>query len=215
MKKIVIIASTSGSVLSKVLELEQIRSSIYMVISDQDCGAIEVAKKLNIQNHIIPCSSGKEFSSNLVSFFKNEDIDIFISFYTRIFSSIFLNKYPNKVFNFHPSLLPACKGKDGFGQTVRSGSKFMGSTLHIVDEGIDTGKPVIQSIHPIMPSLTFDENRHIIFIQQCKIFIQFILWLNQNRVINGDIKDGSYRLEEFIPNLESSLALNFNVKLNL
>lgn len=215
MKKIVIIASTSGSVLLKTLTIEKIRNSILMVISDRECGAIEVAKSFGVDTHILSASSGSEFSDKLVKYFQEQDIDIFISFYTRLFSANFLNQYSNKVYNFHPSLLPACPGQDGFGDTLRSGSKYMGSTLHLVDEGMDTGRPVIQSIHPIMPTLTFEENRHIIFIQQCKIFIQFVLWIQDNRVDNGRVLEANYNFSQFCPNLESSIASNFELLLKV
>lgn len=213
MKKIVIIASTSGSVLLKTLTIEKVRNSIFMVVSDRECGAIEVAKSFGIDTHILPATSGSQFSDKLASYFKEQDIDIFISFYTRLFSGSFLNQYLNKVYNFHPSILPACPGQDGFGDTLKSGSKYMGSTLHLVDEGMDTGKPVMQSISHIDPKLSVAENRHIIFTQQCKIFIQFILWIQDNRINENQVLDANYNFSQFCPNLESSAALNFEVLL--
>jgi phosphoribosylglycinamide formyltransferase-1 len=209
-----VVASTSGSVMSKALNLDDIKKSIYMVISDRECGAIDLARQFGIKTAILTSNTGKQFSDKLLDYFKDDEIDIFISFYSRIFSANFLREYNNKVYNFHPSLLPACKGKDGFGQTLRSGTKYMGSTLHLVDEGIDTGEPVVQSISIIDPNISTIENRHIIFVQQCKIFIQFILWVNEGRVLAGTIKDASYSFDNFAPNLEHSSAIDFNVELS-
>ncbi|WP_201527694.1 phosphoribosylglycinamide formyltransferase [Psychrobacter frigidicola] len=210
MKKIVIIASTGGSVLSKVLHLPSIQNSIFMVVSDRQCTALDVAQKFGVDTKILSAKSGKEFSIKLVDFFKDKDVSYFLSFYTRIFTEELLNTYEDKVLNFHPSILPACPGTDGFGDTVRSGAKFIGSTLHFVDLGIDTGMPLIQSSFPYQPSLTLKQNRHRVFIQQCKIFIQFIEWDNQNRIKDCSVLESKYELSEFVPNLDSNLAIEFD-----
>ena len=211
MKKIVVVVSTSGSVLSKVLGLDEVHQSIYMVVSDRICGAIETAKKYGIRMVVLTSASGKEFSDKLIEFFKDDNVDVFLSFYTRLFTSDFINKFPYKVYNFHPSILPACPGMDGFGDTIKSGSKFFGSTLHLVDEGVDTGKPLIQSVYPFNPTISVEENRHILFIQQCKIFIQFVIWLKQGRIEKDTVKDSKSFFEEFSPNLEHSIAKDFTV----
>ena len=212
MKNIVIIASTSGSVLSKVLNLDEVRASIYMVVSDRCCGAIELADSHGLKTAVLTSNSGKEFSAKLIDFFKDDKVDVFLSLYTKLFSVDFLIKYPSRVYNFHPSILPACPGMDGFGDTIKSGSKFFGSTLHLVDEGVDTGTPLIQSVYPFNPNISVKENRHIIFVQQCKIFIQFVVWLNQERIDKSTVKDANYFFEEFAPNLESDVAKSFSVE---
>ena len=48
-----------------------------------------------------------------------------------------------QVINFHPSILPACPGMNGFEDTIESGAMHVGSTVHFVDTGIDTGKTYI------------------------------------------------------------------------
>ncbi|MDA1381029.1 formyltransferase family protein [Plesiomonas shigelloides subsp. oncorhynchi] len=73
---------------------------------------------------------------------------LFISFYTRLLSDVFLKAHPHRVINFHPSILPACPGMDGFGDTLKSGALFIGSTVHFIDEGMDTGKPILQAAFP-------------------------------------------------------------------
>lgn len=213
MKKIVIIASTSGSVLSKTLVFPEIKENIYMVVSDRYCGAIEHAKKNGIKTKVLLSDTGLEFSNKLLGYFQNKNVDCFLTFYTRIFAGDLLTTYFNRIYNFHPSLLPAFPGKDGFSDTVNSGCKFFGSTLHLVDENIDTGLPVMQSVFPFQPSLTTNQNRNLLFIQQCKIFVQFILWFSKDRIKEETVIRAQYMFDEFVPNLEDTLAINFNVKL--
>ena len=107
MKKIVIIASTSGSILSKTLVFSEIKEHIFEVISDRYCGAIEYAKKNGIKTKVLLSYTGLEFSNKLLEYFKNKKVDCFLSFYTRIFAGDFLTYYFNRIYNFHPSLLPA------------------------------------------------------------------------------------------------------------
>lgn len=211
MRKIVVIASTDGSVLSEALKIGNLKDYIYMVVSDRRCGAIELAKKHKIKTKVFNATTGRDFSDSLYDFFKHQQIDAYLSFYTKIFSGDFVKYSFKKLLNFHPSILPACPGRNGFGDTIKSGSKYIGSTLHLVDEGIDTGRPVIQSAFPYQPNLSFEQNRHIVFIQQCKILIQFIQWVSENRFIDGQIIGANYLFSEFIPNLESKEAIEFNV----
>lgn len=212
-KKIVFICSTSGSVISRVLPyLRKAKFSYvdFIIISDRDCGVIQVAKENGIKYKIFESSSGREFSNMITEFFQNQKIDLFISFYTRLLAEPFISFYEGKIVNFHPSLLPACPGLDGFGDTIKSGSKFIGSTVHLVEHSADTGLPIIQAVFPYNPAKSIVSNRHVIFIQQCKMLIQLIEWVCEDRLVDSNVKDVNYNPEEFAPNLDSTLALEFS-----
>ncbi|MBD3843021.1 MAG: hypothetical protein IE909_14300 [Campylobacterales bacterium] len=156
-------------------------------------------------------NNGSYFSKKLSEQLEFDSGCFFVSFYTRLLSSNFLNKYENRVLNFHPSILPACRSMDGFGDTVKSGSRFIGSTVHFVDEGIDTGKPLIQSCYPFQSDLSLNMNRHRVFVQQCKMLIQLVEWLNDGRIVGTNILDAKYEFSEFVPNLDSDIAINFTI----
>ena len=64
----------------------------------------------------------------------------------RIISPQFIRKYKNRIMNIHPALLPAFTGLDVQKQAVEYGVKFSGCTVHFVDEGVDTGPIIIQSV---------------------------------------------------------------------
>lgn len=211
MNRIVIIVSTGGAVLSKVLEVQEVKEMIQLVVSDRQCGAIKLAEKHGIPTMIIESQNGNDFSKKLVDFFGKHEVGLFISFYTRLLSQCFLSRFENRVLNFHPSILPACPGMDGFGDTIRSGSKFIGATVHFVDEGMDTGKPLIQSCYPLDHTKSISENRHRVFVQQCKMLIQISQWFKFNRIYGQDILNAKYEFSEFNPNLDSELALEFKL----
>jgi phosphoribosylglycinamide formyltransferase 1 len=64
--------------------------------------------------------------------------------FMRRLSGLFVRAYPGKILNVHPSLLPAFPGKDAARQALEHGVKVSGATVHLVDEGLDSGPIVLQ-----------------------------------------------------------------------
>ena len=64
--------------------------------------------------------------------------------YMRLIGPDLLGAYPERIVNIHPSLLPSFPGKDAIGQAVAAGVKVTGVTVHLVDEGMDTGPILAQ-----------------------------------------------------------------------
>ncbi|WFP51672.1 formyltransferase family protein [Methylomonas sp. EFPC3] len=215
MIKAVIISSTNGGVLSKLLEKKYFRDRVINVVSDRRCRAIEIAQDFGIPTKIFETKSGRSFSNFLLDEYRLNPPDLYISFYTKIFKGEFLIASKNRVINLHPSILPACRGLDGFGDTINSGSKFIGATIHLIDEGIDTGYPIIQSAIPFNPEKSIAENRHIIFVQQCKMLLQVLRWWEEKRIKFNEngypiITNCSYKAGEFSPNLDFEEAIDFD-----
>lgn len=69
--------------------------------------------------------------------------------YMRLLSPAFLAAYPRRVLNIHPSLLPAFPGTDAQRQAIEHGVKVSGCTVHLVDEGLDSGPIVLQRTVPV------------------------------------------------------------------
>ena len=64
--------------------------------------------------------------------------------YMRLLSPAFLARFPQRVVNVHPALLPAFPGLDAIGQALAAGVKEFGVTVHFVDEGVDSGPVILQ-----------------------------------------------------------------------
>lgn len=71
---------------------------------------------------------------------------IVLAGFMRIIKSPFIQAFPGKVINLHPSLLPAFKGLDGIGQAFRYGVRYTGCTVHYVTEDVDGGPIIDQAI---------------------------------------------------------------------
>lgn len=210
--KIAFIVSTNGGVLSKVIENDYFRNSLEIVISDRECGALEIANKYGKKTLLLPSKSGLEFSNQLVEQIDLDKFDLFISFYTRLFRGAFLDKVKGKLINVHPSILPAFPGMNGFEDTLKNGTKFYGATVHFIDEGIDTGAPIIQCARALDPSMSEKESRHLLFIDQCKMLLQTVKWMDEGRVRKEGasrcyVESAKYQLSYYAPNLDFEDAI--------
>ncbi|WP_299231242.1 formyltransferase family protein [uncultured Halomonas sp.] len=203
-RNMVVLASSGGSVLDQALKVDACRQHIALVVCDRECGAVEVARRHGIAVEVLPCRTGSEFSDALYDYFLDKpEVDLFISSYSRLLSGLFLQKYRGRIINFHPAILPACPGLDGFGDTLKAGCKFIGATTHFVDEGMDTGRPILQAARPYDPELTDEENRERVFLQMCRMFVQVVAWFAAGRVDpQGRVAGARYELSEFSPNLD-------------
>lgn len=70
--------------------------------------------------------------------------------FMRIVGKAFVQRFEGRVLNVHPALLPAFPGTDGPAQAIRAGVRITGCTVHVVDEGVDTGPIVAQAAVPVL-----------------------------------------------------------------
>jgi len=70
--------------------------------------------------------------------------------YMRVLSAEFVRRYPGRILNVHPALLPAFPGLHAQRQALEHGVKVAGATVHFVDEGVDTGPIVLQAAVPVL-----------------------------------------------------------------
>jgi phosphoribosylglycinamide formyltransferase-1 len=201
--KIVFIGSAGGGVLSRLVQHAFVREMALEALSDRDCGFLSVAESAGIEGIKLASTDGLAFSDSICKRYRGRQDVIFLSFYSKLFKGVFLQENRGRVFNCHPSLLPAFKGLAGFEETLASNVKFMGSTLHLVDEGMDTGESIIQAALPIDRSLPVAENRHKVFLSQYYAAVQFLRWVHDGRLSLSS--DGNYQLADakFLPSVFS------------
>ncbi len=72
----------------------------------------------------------------------------------RLLSPVFVRAFPGRIVNIHPALLPAFPGLDAQRQAWEHGAKVSGATVHLVDEGLDSGPIVAQEAVPVLSSDT-------------------------------------------------------------
>jgi len=85
-------------------------------------------------------------SSFIYKALKKYDIEYLLCFGNKILGRKLVMEYREKLINFHPSLLPSFKGLRAIDQALESTTSFLGNTAHFIDEDIDTGSIIIQSL---------------------------------------------------------------------
>jgi phosphoribosylglycinamide formyltransferase-1 len=120
-----------------------------VISNHQEAGALEKARAAGIDALFIDGANlnREGYDKKIAAELDRRPVDLICCIgYMRLFSSWFVNKYKNKIINIHPSILPAFPGMDleVHKEVLDYGCKVTGCTLHIIDEGVDTGPIIMQ-----------------------------------------------------------------------
>jgi phosphoribosylglycinamide formyltransferase-1 len=127
---------------------------IAVVISNrEDAGGIETARDLGLTALVIP-SKGldrAEHDRRVVAALREHQVDLVcLAGYMRLLSPWFVQQFPRRILNIHPSLLPAFPGLEAQEQAFAYGVKVSGCTVHFVDEELDHGAIILQKTVPVL-----------------------------------------------------------------
>jgi phosphoribosylglycinamide formyltransferase 1 len=128
-------------------------AEIALVLSNREAAAgIERAKSRGLATRVIP-SRGLEreaYDRLVVAALNETKVDLIcLAGYMRLLSPYFVAAFPQKILNIHPSLLPSFPGLEAQRQALDYGVKFAGCTVHFVDENLDAGPIILQSVVPV------------------------------------------------------------------
>jgi phosphoribosylglycinamide formyltransferase-1 len=127
---------------------------IAVVISNKaDAAGIATARQRGLNALVIP-SKGKpreEHDREIASALKQHTVDLVcLAGYMRLLSPWFVQQFPRRILNIHPSLLPAFPGLEAQEQACVYGVKVSGCSVHFVDEELDHGAIVVQKTVPVL-----------------------------------------------------------------
>jgi len=127
---------------------------IAVVISNKpDAPGIETARRRGLNAVVIP-SKGKaheEHDHEVVAALQEHKVELIcLAGYMRLLSPWFVQQFPQRILNIHPSLLPAFPGLDAQKQAFDYGVKVTGCTVHLVDEQLDHGAIILQKSVPVL-----------------------------------------------------------------
>jgi phosphoribosylglycinamide formyltransferase-1 len=158
-KNIAVLVSGHGTNLQAIINAQEaglINGKIVLVISNKvDAFALERAKKAGIQGMFInpkTQSTNEDYDKQLVQVLTSYKIDLIVlAGWLRILTSELLVPYHNRIINIHPSLLPSFGGAGMYGMNVHRaaleyGVKYTGATAHFVDDNVDGGAVIDQSV---------------------------------------------------------------------
>lgn len=162
MKKICVLASGAGTNLEAILKAAaagKISGQVVLVISDrEEAKALERARKRKIETLFLNPKDYKtrlDYDLALKEAINKAGADLVVlAGFMRFLSKEFVESFPNKIVNIHPSLLPAFPGVNSVAEALDYGVKVTGCTVHFVDEGMDTGPIILQEAVPVIKSDT-------------------------------------------------------------
>jgi len=183
MLNLVILISGRGSNMENILKAvkkNKIPIKPVLVISNKpDAKGLAIAQKLGVKTEVVESQGLKggnwEYDSKLVSVLEKHKITpqnclICLAGFMRIMSPEFIRHYKGRIMNIHPAILPAFPGLHSQRQALEYGVKYSGCTVHFVDEGVDTGPIILQSVVKIKDSDTEESISKRILKQEHKIY---------------------------------------------
>jgi len=140
----------------KAIEKQKIPIKPSIVISNKsNTRGLKIAKKLGVKTEVIESKNFKRgrtaYDKKIISLLTKNGVTpknglVCLAGFMRIISPYFIKKYKNRILNIHPALLPAYPGLDAQKQALEHGAKYSGCTVHLVDEGVDSGPILLQAI---------------------------------------------------------------------
>ena len=157
--RVAILASGNGSnfeALAHQFQAGLLPGELIFVFSDHhNAYVLERARRLNIRAfsfEVKEFANKVDYEEALLQLLQEQQIDLIVlAGYMRIIGQTLLSHYSNRILNIHPSLLPSFPGLHGIKDAYEYGVKVTGVTVHLVDDGVDTGPIIAQEPVIILP----------------------------------------------------------------
>ncbi|TCK03917.1 phosphoribosylglycinamide formyltransferase [Phorcysia thermohydrogeniphila] len=214
MKRIAVLASGRGSnfeAIARAVLSGKINAEVAVLIVDRkNIGAIERAEKLGI-NWVFVDPNGfpsrEEYDSRIVAILKYLGVDLVcLAGYKKIVSAPFVDAFPGRIMNIHPTLLPSFPGLKPHEKVLKYGVNVSGATVHFVDKGVDTGPIIVQVAVPVSPDDTPETLSERILRYEHRIYPQAVKWFVDGRIeLSGRkviVKGADYSSLPVVPALE-------------
>lgn len=151
-----VLVSGSGSNLQALIDTPDLGAGIRVVVADRPgIKALERAQQAGIPTIVLrwdDFGSRSEFSKAVADTVEEAGAKVMVlAGFMRILSSEAVRRFPNRILNIHPSLLPSFPGANAVAQALAHGVKVTGVTVHLVDEEVDHGPIIAQRAVPILP----------------------------------------------------------------
>lgn len=131
----------------------ELGGEVAIVVSNvADAPGLERARRAAVPTVVLDHKGRKreEYDAEVVSILQEHDVELVcLAGFMRLLSPAFVRAFPGRILNIHPALLPAFPGLQAQRQAFEYGVKVSGATVHLVDEGLDSGPIVAQEAVPV------------------------------------------------------------------
>jgi phosphoribosylglycinamide formyltransferase-1 len=190
--KIAVLGSGTGTNLQSIIDnvaARKIPARIVCVISDvEDAYILERARTHGIEALYIPPGKYKTkleraAEAEYVRALKERGVELVaLAGFMRMLKQDFMNAFPNRIINIHPSILPAFRGLEAWKQALDYGVKYTGCTVHFVEFGMDTGPIIMQAVVEVKDDDTPQTLHQRIQVEEHRIYPEVIRLIAENRV---------------------------------
>ena len=186
-----VLCSGSGSNLHAILDAigrGELAAEVATVVANvPGCFALERARRAGVPTELIDHKPYKgdrhAYDAAVVAALRAARAEwIVLAGFMRIVTPVLLGAFPGRVVNIHPALLPSFPGVDAQGQALRYGARITGCTVHLVDEGVDSGPILAQAAVPVLPDDTVESLRDRILVEEHRLLPQVLQWIAEGRV---------------------------------
>ena len=188
--RIVVMVSGSGTNLQSILDsvaAGDLNATVLAVGADKPCLGIERAAAAGIETFLVEPSNydtreawNRALEEKIASY--GADYIIFAGF-MRIVDAQLVDRFKNRIINTHPALLPSFPGAHGVRDALAHGVKVTGTTVHLVDSGIDTGPILAQAAVDVLDDDTEETLHERIKVKERVLLVETIARLAQD--LNG------------------------------
>lgn len=159
---------------------------VLVVSNEEDAFALKRAGHADIAHKVISHTAYKtrdEFDARLAQACKDAMVELVVlAGFMRLLGKSFLTEFKNRVINVHPALCPSFPGIHAQRQALNAGVWYTGCTVHIVNEGVDTGPIIAQSVVPIFGDDDEDKLIHRVQAKEHKLFKTVIRAIAKGKV---------------------------------
>ena len=190
-----VLVSGRGSNLQAILDAinaDRLTAKIGVVICDNpEANALRKVAGTGIPTAVIErrnFAAKQDFEEAVIAQLDLHHVELVVlAGFMRILSPRFINRFPARIMNIHPALLPAFPGLDAQKQAIEYGVKVSGATVHFVDEGMDSGPIILQEAVPVETEdtvATLSERilhlEHRLYVRAIRLYcegrISFLCW---------------------------------------
>jgi phosphoribosylglycinamide formyltransferase 1 len=149
--RIAVLASGTGTNLQAILDRLHGRDGIEVVAvasNKPDARALERASGAGVETGVFPAADYPDRAQRdaaIAGWLEQREVELIVlAGYMELLSPEFVRRFRNRIVNVHPALLPSFPGLDAVGQALAHGVRVTGVTVHLVDEGVDSGPILLQ-----------------------------------------------------------------------
>jgi formyltetrahydrofolate deformylase len=160
-RNVAILVSKEDHCLLKILEAKkrgEINANLFVIIGNNDNNNLKsIIADAGIPFHVVSNADQIEAENRILQLNEQYNIDLIVlARYMRILTPNFVWRYPDRIINIHPSLLPAFPGAYAYVQAFERGAKIVGCTAHFVTEDLDQGPIICQESFKVLQSDTLE-----------------------------------------------------------